>query len=95
MIKFKNILYHELIGLYCEVFNVNKSFTGICGIVIDETKKTLLIEKIVEDKIKEKLVPKDVSIFHFKLPDGDWVEINGKILVNRPEDRIKRKYRKI
>ena len=41
-----------------------------------------------------KLIPKDVSIFEFKVPDGTIVEIDGKILLNRPEDRIKKRYKK-
>ena len=96
MISSKNIFYHELIGLYCEVVdNSNKSFVGIRGKVIDETKKTFLIETICEDGIEEKRIPKDLSIFHFKLPNGNWIEIHGKILVSRPEDRIKKKFKKI
>jgi ribonuclease P protein subunit POP4 len=96
MITSKNIFYHELIGLYCEVIeSSNKSFVGISGKVIDETRKTVLIEKTCEKGVEEKLIPKNVSIFHFKLPNGNWVEIHGKILVNRPEDRIKKKFKKI
>ncbi|MBX7076296.1 MAG: ribonuclease P protein subunit [Methanobacteriaceae archaeon] len=93
MINSNNIFYHELIGLELEVIDSsNKSLIGISGIVIDETKKTLKIETINN---KEKLIQKDVSIFHFTLPDGLKVEINGKILLNRPEDRIKKRYKKI
>lgn len=93
MINSQNIFYHELIGLKVEVFNsTNKSLIGINGKIIDETKKTLKLET---DKDEEKLIPKDVSIFHFTLPDGSRVEIDGKILVNRPEDRIKKRYKKI
>lgn len=93
MINSQNIFYHELIGLEVEVFNsTNKSLIGINGKIIDETKKTLKLET---DKDEEKLIPKNVSIFHFTLPDGSRVEIDGKILVNRPEDRIKKRYKKI
>jgi ribonuclease P protein subunit POP4 len=96
MINSKNIFYHELIGLYCEdIESSNKSFVGISGKVIDETKNTILIEKFSEDGVEEKLIPKNVSIFHFKLPDDSWVEIHGKILVSRPEDRVKKKFKKI
>ena len=92
MINSRNIVYHELIGLYAEVNDSNtESLIGISGNIIDETKKTLLIET----NNGEKLIPKNVSIFQFKLPDGNWVEINGKILLNRPEDRIKKRYKKI
>ena len=114
MISSKNIFYHELIGLELKVVDSsNPSLIGLQGTVIDETKKTLLIE--VKSEIgslesdehlssnqdnfnfiyKEKLIQKDVSVFQFKVPDGTIVEIDGKILLNRPEDRIKRRYKKI
>ena len=118
MISSKNIFYHELIGLELKVVDSsNPSLIGLCGTVIDETKKTLLIEVKSEVKTevkndgsiedlssnrndfnfiyKEKLIQKDVSVFQFKLPDGTIVEIDGKILLNRPEDRIKKRYKKI
>ncbi len=93
MINSENIFYHELIGLKVKVFKSNNSsLIGIKGKVIDETKKTLKLET---EKDEEKLIPKNVSIFHFTLPNGEHVEIDGKILVNRPEDRIKKRYKKI
>ena len=96
MISSKNIFYHELIGLYCEIIeSSDKSVVGISGKVIDETKNTFLIEKKCQNRVEEKLIIKNVSIFHFKLPNGNWVEIDGKILVSRPEDRIKKKFKKI
>ena len=127
MISSKNIFYHELIGLELKVVDSsNPSLIGLMGTVIDETKKTLLIEVPIKafdngsesmglDNLsngqdedfssnqqnhfnliyKEKLIQKDVSIFQFKVPDGTIVEIDGKILLNRPEDRIKKKYKKI
>ena len=114
MISSNNIFYHELIGLELKVVDSsNPSLIGLQGTVIDETKKTLLIE--VKSEIsslesdehlssnqdnfnfiyKEKLIQKDVSVFQFKVPDGTIVEIDGKILLNRPEDRIKKRYKKI
>ena len=121
MISSKNIFYHELIGLELKVVDSsNPSLIGLCGTVIDETKKTLLIEVETEVKnqirseadkestenlssnqnnvnliFEEKLIQKDVSVFQFKVPDGTIVEIDGKILLNRPEDRIKKRYKKI
>ena len=122
MLSSKNIFYHELIGLELKVVDSsNPSLIGLSGTVIDETKKTLLIEvkSEVQNEIpaginddegsenlssnqgnfnfiyKEKLIQKDVSVFQFKVPDGTIVEIDGKILLNRPEDRIKRRYKKI
>lgn len=151
MISFKNIFYHELIGLELKVVDsLNKSLIGLSGIVVDETRNTLLIEQkfdLNEDSSlnsdlngnrldsslnsdlnetcldlnensnlnkkssdlnkkdlnknlssnhkNTKLIQKDVSVFQFKVPDGTIVEIDGKILLNRPEDRIKKRYKKI
>ncbi len=91
MITPKNIFRHELVGLFVKVVNsTHEGFTGIEGKVVDETKNTILIET---DKT-EKIVPKGVATFHFYLPDGNVVEIEGKIIIARPEDRIKKKFRK-
>ena len=118
MISSNNIFYHELIGLELKVVDSsNASLIGIRGTVVDETKKTFLIEaeprKICENikaepgknaTIQESsnlssrstgsFIRNDVSIFEFKVPDGTIVEIDGKILLNRPEDRIKKRYKK-
>lgn len=93
MITPENLIFHELIGLEIEVTDSsNESLIGINGKVVDETKNTLLIE--TSDK-SEKLIAKDVSIFNFTLSNGMHLEVNGKILLNRPEDRIKKRHKKI
>jgi len=93
MITSKNIFRHELIGLYLEVVESPNSFLiGISGKIIDESKKTISVET---ENNSIKIIPKDVSTFHIFLPNGELVEIDGKILVNRPEDRIKKKYKKL
>lgn len=66
-------------------------FKGIKGKVVDETRNTIKIE---DYEGNEKIVPKKEATFHFKLPDGSKVEIDGKILVARPEDRIKKRFKK-
>lgn len=92
MITSNNVFCHELIGLYSEVVESSNEFlVGINGNIIDETKKTIS----VETKNGIKIIPKNVSIFNLLLPNGEWIEIDGKILVNRPEDRIKKKYKKL
>ncbi|WP_409199555.1 ribonuclease P protein component 1 [Methanobrevibacter sp. DSM 116169] len=96
MINSKNIVYHELIGLSVNVHKFNNESLNRIGTVIDETKNTLKIEFITGNgKITEKVFPKKVSTFQFKLPNGEFVEIDGKILLIRPEDRIKKRYKKI
>jgi len=83
-----NLVRHELIGLKVEIKDsTNKSQVGLKGSVIDETFKTLKIET---DK-GEKVIPKDITIFIFTLPNGTRVQVEGKILLGRPEDRIKKK----
>jgi len=92
MITPDNVFRHELVGLQVKVADsTHEELIGIEGKVVDETKNTILIEQ--EDKT-EKMVPKGVATFHFKLPDGRIVEIEGKIIIARPEDRIKKKFRK-
>jgi ribonuclease P protein subunit POP4 len=88
MITEKNLVRHELIGLEVEVKkSTNKSQIGIKGRVVDETYNML----IIETKKGEKMVEKKSCVFVFKLPDGEKVEVEGWVLVGRPEDRIKKK----
>lgn len=39
----------------------------------------------------EKVIPKSNSIFIFTLPNGVKVQVDGRLLVGRPEDRIKKR----
>ena len=41
------------------------------------------------------MIPKKGTFFVFELPNGEKVEINGNILSIRPEDRIKKRFKKI
>ncbi|MCC7553470.1 MAG: ribonuclease P protein subunit [Methanobacteriaceae archaeon] len=96
MINAKNIVYHELIGLPINVYKFNNNYLNKTGTVIDETKNTLKVEIVGDDgNVSEKVFPKKVSVFQFKLPNEEFVEIEGKILLIRPEDRIKKRYKKI
>ena len=76
MISPQNIMRHEFIGLQLEVaYSSHEGLKGIKGKVVDETKNTIKIE---DDEGKEKIIPKKVAIFHFTLPDGKIVEIEGE-----------------
>lgn len=87
MKKIKDIPRHELIGTTIEVVDAqNKSLIGIKGKIIDETRNMLILDggkRIIKDKVRLKM----------KI-DNKNIEIDGRILVGRPEDRIK-KVRKI
>ena len=87
----RNLVRHELIGLEAEVVkSCCKSYVGLAGRVMDETKNTLLI--LSGGKFKR--VPKNNSTFRFKLPDGKVVEVEGWRIAGRPEDRVKKTSRR-
>ena len=82
----KDISRSELIGLLIEVTeSENKSLVGLKGKIIDETKNVLILEtrkgikKIIKSQIKFKMETNNKKI-----------EVNGKLITNRPEDRLKR-----
>jgi len=86
----QNLVRHELIGLKVRISKSTDPTQKIFGMVVDETYNTLKIET----KGKERTIPKGNSIFIFTLPNGMKVEVDGKILISRPEDRIKKKIAK-
>ena len=92
MITPQNIMRHELVGLEVEItHSLHGDLKGIKGCVVDETKNTLTIE---DGECNEKIIPKGNVTFKFTLPNGVITEIEGKIIVSRPEDRIKKRFRK-
>lgn len=68
----------------------NPSYLNLSGTIIDETKETITID----DGVKRRMIIKRGTIFHVTLPDGTVLEIDGNMLVGRPEDRIKRRLRR-
>lgn len=97
----QNVVRHELCGLRVKVEkSTDKSLEKLRGKVIDESYNILKIEGIKrrggkkrgEKKPKVKSIPKRNSIFIFTLPNGVKVEVDGRLLVGRPEDRIKKKF---
>ena len=90
MITPRNLVRHELIGLKVEIRNsTDPTLKGVKGRVVDETYNMLIIE--TKTKRKEIKVPKRNCVFVFELPSGTKVKVDGKLLVGRPEDRIKKK----
>lgn len=87
----QNILRHEVIGLKAKLVETrNTQLVGLEGLVVDETKNTLTID----NGSKRRIVPKDISIFNLYLPDGTVVEVDGRRLSGRPEDRLKTRLRR-
>lgn len=92
MITSKNLVHHEFIGLKVHVTGKKNKSLNLQGTIIDETKNTIRIEG--EDNT-EKMIPKMDALFVFELPNGEKVEVDGNILSIRPEDRIKKRFKKI
>ncbi len=87
-----DIIKHEFIGTEGKVVESrNADNVGIKGRVVDETKSTLSILQ----KGKMKKIIKETAIFHFKFPDNTIVEIDGKLLTGRPEDRLKKNLKRL
>jgi ribonuclease P protein subunit POP4 len=85
MISPRNILRHELIGLDVSVVEAsNPLHRGITGLIVDETRNTLLIRTPAGDR----RIQKQYSRFRIILPDRTLVIIDGSALVSAPERRI-------
>jgi len=85
----RNLVKHELIGLLIKISeSTHKELIGISGVVIDETAKTI---KILSKDGRIRVIPKDICTFDITLPEGVIVRVEGKILIGRPEERIKKK----
>ncbi|MGD0495243.1 MAG: ribonuclease P protein component 1 [Candidatus Bathyarchaeia archaeon] len=87
-----DIIRCEFIGAEAEVSkSSHNGYVGISGHITDETRNTFTIACHGE----KKAVPKGSSTFRFEFPDGTVVEIEGRILVGRPEDRLKKRVRRL
>jgi ribonuclease P protein subunit POP4 len=88
-----SIVQHEFIGLTAKVVkNSNPDVVGIMGKVVDETRNTFTISLNDGEK---KVVIKDTAVFEFVMPDETVVEMDGKVVMGRPEDRLKKRPRRL
>jgi ribonuclease P protein subunit POP4 len=82
-----DIVRFEFIGKHVEIPKSARSGNvSMSGTVIDETRNTFT----VLNKGRRKSIIKESAVFRFELSDHTMVEIDGKLLVGRPEDRLKR-----
>ncbi len=87
-----DIIRGEFIGTEGKIAeSQHKAYVGIRGEVIGETKNTFTI--MHEGKAKN--IVKDQAVFNFKFSDGTVVEIDGKLLAGRPEDRLKKSVKRL
>ncbi|MCX6820796.1 MAG: ribonuclease P protein subunit [Candidatus Aenigmarchaeota archaeon] len=90
----ENVVRHELIGLRVRVAeSTDPMLRGLSGIVVDETHNMLVVEtKKTGKQAAEKRLSKQNSVFIFALPNKVKVRVEGRLLVGRPEDRIKKRF---
>ena len=87
-----DIINGEFIGTEGRIAESRHSgYVGISGEVIDESKNTFTILQ----RGKTKNVVKEAAVFRFRFSDGTVVEIDGKLLVGRPEDRLKKSIKRL
>jgi len=84
----ENLARHELNGLSVQVVgSTERGLVGISGMIVDETRNTLL----VDTERGTKRIPKSNTSLTFTLPDGQKARVSGSILISQPENRINKK----
>ena len=87
-----DIVQREFIGFEAKVVkSSNPDLVGLEGKVVDETRNTFTILQNGEEKV----VIKDTAVFHFMMSDGTVIEVDGKVIVGRSEDRMKKRPRRV
>ena len=87
-----SIVQHEFIGLEATVVkSSNPDVIGITGNIVDETRNTFTI---LNGNI-QRVIVKGISVFDFVLSDGIVVELDGKVMMGRPEDRLRKRPRRL
>jgi ribonuclease P protein subunit POP4 len=87
-----DIIRYEFIGAEGKVArSPHKCYVGLGGKVVGETKNTFTF--LQEGQAKS--VIKESAVFNFKFDDGTVVEIDGKLLVGRSEDRLKKSIKRL
>ena len=89
MITPYNILRHELVGLKAKAQTRGKKSKIIEGEVEFETERTIRLKT----PQGVKTITKESSTLELWLDDGAIVVVEGTLLAQRPEDRIKKKRR--
>ncbi|MGA2386939.1 MAG: ribonuclease P protein subunit [Candidatus Bathyarchaeia archaeon] len=87
-----DVIRCEFIGTEGKVAkSPHEDYVGVGGKVIRETKNTLTFL----NQGQRRSIIKESAIFNFKFDDGTIVQIDGKLLVGRPEDRLKKSIKRL
>jgi ribonuclease P protein subunit POP4 len=82
-----DIIRYEFIGTQTKIAQSSHiGYLGLAGPVVGETRNTLTLIH----QGQPKSVIKDLATFDFSFDDGTTVEVDGKLLVGRSEDRLKK-----
>ncbi|WP_455369241.1 ribonuclease P protein component 1 [[Eubacterium] cellulosolvens] len=86
-----NLIKNEFIGLDVRISKShNKQLVGMTGKIIDETRNTFLLR----GESRTIRIPKDIVHLNMSIPFGKIIEVDGRSIVARPEDRIKMRVRR-
>ena len=85
-LKPTNIINQKLIGFHVKIIPANETFPKWEGKIIDETYNLFILDH--NEKIKK--IPKKGNRFQFQINE-EIIEVNGKLFIGRPENRIKMK----
>ena len=87
-----DIIRYEVIGTEGKIASSpHEGYVGLTGRVIEETRNTFTL--LNEGQAKR--VIKEFAIFNFTFDDGTVVDIDGKLLVGRPENRLKKTIKRL
>ena len=87
-----DIIRYEFIGTQARITqSMHAGYIGLAGPVITETRNTLTLLH----RGQPKSVIKDLATFDFTFADGTTVDIDGKLLVGRSEDRLKKSIKRL
>jgi len=87
-----DIIRYEFIGakgLVAQSPNLN--LMGVSGLVVGETRNTFTLQ----NEGGTRSIIKEAATFDFTFGDGTVVEIDGKLLVGRSEDRLKKSIKRL
>jgi ribonuclease P protein subunit POP4 len=86
-----DIIRDEFVGTQAKITkSKDPNYVDVSGKIVDETRNTFTLLS----KGKRKTVVKNLAVFNFGFSDGTVVEINGELLMGRPEDRLKKQIRR-
>jgi ribonuclease P protein subunit POP4 len=88
-----SIIQGEFIGLEARIVTSrHQALVGVSGKVVDESRNMFTI---MDRNRRRWQIVKALSVFNFSLPDGTAIEVEGRLLNARPEDRIKKRLRRM